>query len=185
MSDRVHAAIEADGEDCVTRIYDDEGKIEAGTASFRFSLDGIRGNDGCVDADKRDTEHTASTTREDIDSRYIAPLDTIPDSGTLRCEAINGQYGVEIILLRDETTVSAWRNSCPHKPDVRLDQGSGAIVTDDHVVCHKHGARFEQGDGDCTYGPCRGDALETIEVSVQDGDVYLTDDRFEACRRLA
>lgn len=182
MSGRIRVVIEADGRDRVDYSYDDEGEITAGDASFRFSLDGLGGTDSDrVDAETGDTGETS----EEDDPRYIAPVTAVPNSGTLRCEAINGQYGTEIILLRDGTTVSAWRNSCPHKPDVRLDPGSGAIVTDEQVVCHKHGARFEQDDGDCTYGPCRGSALDSIEVTVRGGDVYLTDDRFDACRRLA
>lgn len=58
-------------------------------------------------------------------------------------------------------------------------------MTDEHVVCREHGARFERGGGVCTHGPCRGEVLDEIEVTVRNGDVYLTDDRSEAGYRLA
>jgi hypothetical protein len=45
-------------------------------------------------------------------------------------------------------------------------------------------ARFETGDGLCTYGPCRGKVLDPVGVEVRENAVYLTDERFEACRRL-
>jgi nitrite reductase/ring-hydroxylating ferredoxin subunit len=68
---------------------------------------------------------------------------------------------------------------CPHWTDVRLDKGSGATTRDGEFVCEKHGATFRTTDGECTHGPCEGATLDAVDVSVADGGVYLTDDRFE------
>jgi nitrite reductase/ring-hydroxylating ferredoxin subunit len=170
MTDPVRVTLEDDDDSTSVRIHDDEGAVSTGGATFRFSTDRDPADD--ADADSND------------DPRYVAPVADVPTNGTLRCEARRDRRGTELILRRDGDGVSAWRNSCPHEPDVRLDPGSGAIVSDDQLVCHEHGARFECGDGVCTAGPCRGDALEAIAVAVRDGDVYLTDDRFDSCRRL-
>jgi hypothetical protein len=62
---------------------------------------------------------------------------------------------------------------------VRLDSGSGATVRDDELVCTKHGATFETATGDCTYGPCEGATIEEIDVTVEDGVVYLTEEDYE------
>lgn len=177
MSDGVRVTIEADGETESVRIHDDAGQVSAGSASFRFSVDAPES----ADADGEGSEAASET---DGDPRRVAPLGAVPTDGTLRCEARSGRRGTEVILRRDGDGVSAWRNSCPHRPEVRLDPGGGAIVDDDRIVCHKHGARFECGDGYCSSGPCRGDSLEAVAVEVRAGDVYLTDDRFEACHRL-
>ena len=42
-----------------------------------------------------------------------------------------------------------------------------------HILCATHGAEFRIEDGFCVLGPCRGQSLEPISVSVRDGDVVL------------
>lgn len=197
MRDGVRVAIEANGERRTVHVHDDEDEIDVGGATFRFAVGGNRdrSDDGAEVNEDDVAEGTATaddgaTDEDDAgdetgDPRYIGPIEEVPTDRTIRCEALAGRRGVEFILRRDGETAFAWRNSCPHKPKVRLDPGWGAMVRDGQIVCHEHGARFECGDGLCTYGPCRGDALDPILVDVRDGDVYLTDDRFEACRRLS
>lgn len=181
MGDSVRVSVETDREGESVRIHDDSGEVTSGGTTFRFSVSSASSDpsdeDTPAEADHRDAD-------EQAESRYIGPLSAVPSDGTLRCEAVNGKRGTEFILQRAGGEVLAWRNSCPHEPKVRLDLGNGAIVDDGQLVCHKHGARFGCGDGFCTYGPCRGEALDAIEVDVQDGEVYLSDDRFEACYRL-
>ena len=180
MTDSVRVTLEGNDESTSVRVYGDEGDVSTDDATFRFSVDG--GGDGDA-ADDASVPGVDERTECD-DPRYVAPLADVPADGTLRCEARAGNRGTELIVRRVADGVSAWRNSCPHKPEVRLDPGPGAIVRDEQLVCHEHGARFECGDGVCTAGPCRGDALDAITVAVRDGDVYLTDDRFESCQRL-
>lgn len=181
MTDPVRVTLEGTDDSTSARVYGDEGDVSTDNATFRFSVDGDFEGDSIDDgADEPSTD----TDSEGDDPRRIAPLADVPANGTLRCEARRDRHGMELILRRDGTEVSAWRNSCPHKPEIRLDPGSGAIVRDDQLVCHEHGARFECDDGVCTAGPCHGDRLEAVAVAVRDGAVYLTDDRFESCRRL-
>jgi nitrite reductase/ring-hydroxylating ferredoxin subunit len=182
MTDPVRITLEGDDDSTAVRVYDDEGDVSTDDATFRFSIDG--GREGDANGDDTDGNADSRDASADTDPRRIAPLEDVPTNGTLRCEARRDRRGTELILRREGTDVSAWRNSCPHKPEVRIDPGSGAIVRDDQLVCHEHGARFECGDGVCTAGPCRGDALDPIAVAVRDGTVYLSDDRFDSCRRL-
>ncbi|WP_135819803.1 Rieske (2Fe-2S) protein [Halostella litorea] len=111
----------------------------------------------------------------------IADLDAVPDDGTLLCTVRDGFDEEEVILTRlgGDGSVTAWRNFCPHWTDVRLDKGSGASVRDGELLCAKHGATFRPGDGECTHGPCEGAALDAVDVTVADGGVFLTDDRYE------
>lgn len=193
MHEGVRARVEVDDELKATEGNQD-GEVAAGDATFRFSVDrsGQRADSRHdTDADSSSgagADEEKRTDDEDADDpQYVAPLEEVPTNGTIRCEALGGRHdsAVEFVLRRDGEEAFAWRNSCPHEPDVRLDPGWGALIRDDRIVCHEHGARFECGDGLCTYGPCRGKTLDPISVAVRDGEVYLTDDRFEACRRLS
>ncbi|WP_276272352.1 Rieske (2Fe-2S) protein [Haloarcula litorea] len=170
MTDSVRVTVE-DGEDETSvRVHDDEGTVEAGEASLSFSVAGTGD-----DTDEPD---------ESGDADRIVALDEVPRDGTLRCEARSGARGTEFILHHDGDAVVAWRNSCPHQPEVPLDRGDGAIVRRDRIVCHKHGAQFEPEGGVCTHGPCAGDALDSIAVEVRDGAVYLADDRYDGATVL-
>lgn len=186
MRDSVRVSVESEAGAESVRVHDDAGEVTAGDATFSFSIGGAE-PDRTSSPDQRRGDDDDETRDEGTeDPRFVAPLVEVPAESTLRCEALQGRRGTEIILRREtESDVAAWRNSCPHKPKVPIDPGDGAIVDGDQLVCHEHGARFECDDGYCTYGPCRGEALEEIEVEVRDGDVYLSDDRFEACRRLS
>lgn len=176
MREGTRVSVETEGGEETARIHGDEGEVNAGDTTFRFSVTSSGGSD--------DTISDPAPTDEARDPRFVAPVEDVPRESTLRCEALEGRRGTEFILQRSGDDVLAWRNSCPHKPKVRLDPGDGAIVTDGQVVCHEHGARFECGDGFCTAGPCRGDSLDAVAVDVRDGDVFLTDGRFDGCRRL-
>lgn len=163
----------------MVRIDDTEGEVSAGGATFRFDVGG--------DRSERETDGGAvmeGATGSDGEAGYIAPADEVPSHGTLRFEAVAGRRRVDGILQRLDDGVVAWENSCPHKPEVKLDRGLGALVDGEQLVCHEHGARFDCDDGYCTRGPCRGRSLSPIGVAVRDGAVYLTDERFEGGRRL-
>jgi len=175
MDEPVRVTVTDGDEDKVVRIDDTEGAVEAGDATFRFDVGGTA-------PDPEDS--TAEATADEATQRHVAPVDDVPSGGTLRFEARAGRRRVDGILQRTDEGVMAWENSCPHKPEVQLDRGLGALIDGDQLVCHEHGARFNCDDGFCTRGPCRGRSLTPIDVTVRDGDVILTDERFESGQRL-
>jgi nitrite reductase/ring-hydroxylating ferredoxin subunit len=183
MSDPVDVTVDTDDESESVRIHDDDGEVEAGGATVRFSFSGTGGDQAADGTDEQPTDGDDEQPTGDGDPRHIVELDAVPTDSTLVFEARDGRRGVNCILHRSGDAVVAWRNSCPHQPEVPLDPGRGAIVRGDQLVCHKHGAQFEPDDGVCTHGPCAGDALDGIEVSVQGDSVYLTDERFERAER--
>ncbi len=85
----------------------------------------------------------------------------------------------EAVLTELEDGVAGWMNYCQHLTHIALDKGSGAPMRDGEIICANHGAYFESDSGQCTYGPCKGAFLEGIDVTAEDGDVYLTDDDYE------
>jgi nitrite reductase/ring-hydroxylating ferredoxin subunit len=112
-----------------------------------------------------------------MDSRSrIVGVEELPAGSTFLFTVREGFDEKEVLLVRLDGDVAAWRNYCPHWTDVRFDKGSGAEFRDGDTVCTRHGATFESGSGACTYGPCEGAYLEEVDVTVPDGSVYLTDD---------
>ncbi|MCU4741899.1 Rieske 2Fe-2S domain-containing protein [Halobacteria archaeon AArc-m2/3/4] len=85
----------------------------------------------------------------------------------------------EAILVRLNGDVAGWLNYCQHLTHIRLDKGSGATMRDGEIICENHGAYFESDSGLCNFGPCEGAYLNSIDVTVDDGDVFLTDPEYE------
>jgi nitrite reductase/ring-hydroxylating ferredoxin subunit len=114
------------------------------------------------------------------DASRITAVAEVPSEGTLLFTAQNGDGTEEVLLSRlSDGSVTAFVNSCPHWTDVRLDKGSGALVRNDELVCQKHGATFERDSGYCNFGPCEGAVLNTVDVTTDGDDVFLTDDDYE------
>lgn len=80
----------------------------------------------------------------------------------------------ELVVVRRGDVAFAYKNICPHlMTPLNLDDDE--LVADDgeHLTCFTHGALFRITDGFCVSGPCEGDSLEDIAVTVEDGLVKL------------
>ena len=115
------------------------------------------------------------------EDRRIVAAEEVTAGETVVFTAKDGFEKTEGLLTRlDDGTVVAFTNYCPHWRDVRLDKGSSALVRNGEIVCQKHGATFEKSSGHCDFGPCEGAVLDTFEVTVDDGAVYLAGDEWDA-----
>jgi len=76
-----------------------------------------------------------------------------------------------------EADVGAWLNRCTHEAQ-RFDTGRGVPMRDGQVVCPRHGSMFDACSGECDNGEAAGTALPAVEVAVEDGTVYLTDEDY-------
>ncbi|MFA9502715.1 Rieske (2Fe-2S) protein [Natrinema sp. H-ect1] len=92
---------------------------------------------------------------------------------------IRDQYGEpdEAILVPCEEGVEAWINRCTHEAQ-RLDTGRGVAMRDGQLICPKHGSMFDSCSGYCDNGEAADTTLPAVDVTVEDGVVYLTDDDF-------
>ncbi len=111
----------------------------------------------------------------------ITSLAAVPETSTVCFRVTNGSDDEqEAILVKEDTDeVACWLNYCQHLTHIKLDKGSGAPMRDGEIICANHGAYFEADSGECTFGPCEGAYLTAIDVTVSDGEVYLTDDEYE------
>ena len=93
---------------------------------------------------------------------------------------VRDEYGAddEVILVSCDDGVEAWVNTCTHEAQ-RLDRGFGAAMRDGEIICPKHGSMFDACSGYCDNGDAAGTTLVSVEIEVEDGEVYLTDDGVE------
>ncbi|MFC5437346.1 Rieske (2Fe-2S) protein [Rhodanobacter umsongensis] len=106
----------------------------------------------------------------------LCRLDEIPDGGATAVDAVLADGAESLILLRHGEQVHAYLNICPHAGR-RLDYAPGKfLLKNGTLICAVHGATFNQADGLCIAGPCRGEHLRAVEVRVRHGAVRLPDD---------
>lgn len=104
----------------------------------------------------------------------ICSLEELQDPG---CRGMTVTYGgqqQDIFIVRQGDAVYGYLNSCPHTggpldwvPDQFLN------LDGDHIQCATHAALFRFSDGECIAGPCKGDHLVAVPVSIEDGEVVL------------
>jgi nitrite reductase/ring-hydroxylating ferredoxin subunit len=103
----------------------------------------------------------------------LCRLDEVPESGATAVDAMLADGEESVIVLRRDGAVHAYVNVCPHAGR-RLDYAPGKfLLKGDTLICAVHGATFQQTSGTCVAGPCCGDALRELPVSVRDGVVWL------------
>ena len=101
------------------------------------------------------------------------PVSDIPEGGALGAHLPSSTGCFEIIDVRIGERVLGYHNECPHAGR-RLDWAPGRFIVDKgHVVCAAHGAMFKLDNGFCTSGPCMGNGLVPIALTVEDGAVVL------------
>lgn len=113
----------------------------------------------------------------DAAARPLASLDDLADGSLLEVEGEVDGIAESLILHRDGDRVRAWLNICPHAGR-RLDWAPGKFLLskDGLLVCAVHGASFELREGACVAGPCRGESLRTVAVTVSDGAIRIGSD---------
>ena len=106
----------------------------------------------------------------------LCGLDDIPDGGATAVNAVLAEGEENLILLRRGDDVRAYLNVCPHAGR-QLDYAPGKfLLKNELLICAVHGATFNQLDGLCVAGPCRGEHLRKVEVAVRGNAVHLASD---------
>ena len=119
---------------------------------------------------------TASAPRDEFPGERLCGLADLAATGAKGITLGEWPDAREFIVVCDGETIRAYKNRCPHNsgtletvPDRFLDADR------EHLVCSTHGARFRIEDGTCISGPCRGEGLTVVAITVIAGEVCLTD----------
>ena len=103
----------------------------------------------------------------------VCALEQVPDGGATAVDAMLADGEESLILLRRGEQVNGYLNICPHAGN-RLDYAPGKfLLKNASLICAVHGAVFNQADGLCTGGPCRGQSLRGVPLRVVDGFICL------------
>ncbi len=115
-----------------------------------------------------------------VDGTRVVSVEDVPERGSYLF-TVRDDYGdeQEVILVPCERDpgVEAWVNNCTHQ-NQRFDRGFGAPMRDGKIICPKHGSMFDACSGACDNGEAAGTALPDVEISVEGGAVFLTDDDY-------
>ena len=115
--------------------------------------------------------------------------DGAPEEGTELCtlDKIEDEAGKALVVGRGDTKwpfrmfvvrrgdeVWGYVNTCPHQ-HIPLDYFPDRFVSTDKrfIMCANHAALFNFDDGYCVSGPCAGQSLQRVPVTVRDGVVRI------------
>lgn len=82
----------------------------------------------------------------------------------------------KVILVRRNGRLFGWLDACPHYPGgTPMAWRSDAYLNGEgtHLACHSHGALFDLETGECVLGPCLGQGLTRVELTVTEGGDVL------------
>lgn len=104
----------------------------------------------------------------------ICRLDELDDPGSRGMTVTHDGRLHDIFVVRQGEQVFGYLNSCPHTggpldwvPDQFLN------LDKEYIQCATHDALFQLHDGECVAGPCRGDSLAAVPVSIEAGVVVM------------
>ncbi|WP_178861240.1 PfkB family carbohydrate kinase [Thiomicrorhabdus cannonii] len=103
----------------------------------------------------------------------IAHLNKVTNAKTLVVEAPS--IGKSVVLIKYEDQVKAYINNCPHQ-DVPLNEAYKIDVNpfEKTMKCSVHDAFFRIEDGVCVEGPCWDEALEAVDIQINEqGEIFI------------
>lgn len=103
----------------------------------------------------------------------LCALEDIPDGGAkgVLPDARGRDQG---LLVRRGDKVFGYVNNCPHYDRAPLGWKRNEFLNGakDKIMCSAHGALFRIEDGTCVVGPCLGQSLKPIRITVEGGQVF-------------
>lgn len=82
-----------------------------------------------------------------------------------------------IFITQRDGAFYAYLNNCPHLgTELEYQENQFLDMDREYIICSTHGALFQVESGNCVFGPCQGDHLTRVEISVHsDGGIYLVE----------
>ena len=110
-----------------------------------------------------------------MSSAVLCRVDEIGDPGSRGFRFGSGTELRLIFLVRHGGRIRAYENSCPHTGSPLDFRPDGFFDIDKrHILCATHGALFRIEDGYCLAGPCAGQGLKPVAITIESGRICLS-----------
>jgi nitrite reductase/ring-hydroxylating ferredoxin subunit len=113
----------------------------------------------------------------DIDlERVICRLSDLGDAGARGFTMGRGDWPLRGFVVRTQDGVRGYVNRCPHAGHP-LNLGPNRFLTPggELILCASHGALFDRESGLCIAGPCGGQSLTSVPLTIESGFVMLAE----------
>jgi len=113
----------------------------------------------------------------DIDvERVICRLSDIADPGARGFTLGRGDWPLRGFVVRENDNVWGYVNRCPHAGHpLNLQPHRFLTPGRELILCSSHGALFDRQTGFCIAGPCGGQSLTSVPLTVDAGYVMLAE----------
>jgi nitrite reductase/ring-hydroxylating ferredoxin subunit len=120
----------------------------------------------------RDKRRMAAESRPG--GRVIAKTGELPPGKVKKFWLICRQYRLDAFLVNHRGSFYAYVNRCRHMP-TPLDFVRDEFISDDgrFLRCYTHGALYEFATGLCVDGPCKGESLYPLPVTIERDEVLV------------
>lgn len=104
----------------------------------------------------------------------LCQSDDIVDPGSKEFNVKLGRKSLALFVVHKNGSFYAYENSCPHT-SASLNWQEDQFLDPDHnlIQCSVHDALFEIDSGYCISGPCSGQTLTELELSIKDNEIFL------------
>ena len=104
----------------------------------------------------------------------IAKVDEVRPGSVKKFWLICQKYRIDAFLVNDQGKFFAYVNRCRHMA-TPLDFVRDEFFSDDHrhLMCYTHGALYEPDTGLCVSGPCKGESLFRLPLTIDRGEVLV------------
>jgi nitrite reductase/ring-hydroxylating ferredoxin subunit len=103
----------------------------------------------------------------------VCRLGEIADSGAREFHFGEGRETFRLLVLRRGEIVRGYVNFCPHFSLPLNSEPDRFLLFGGRLYCANHTAAFRIEDGYCEDGPCAGDWLERVPLTLEQGVVKI------------
>jgi nitrite reductase/ring-hydroxylating ferredoxin subunit len=127
-----------------------------------------------VSIKKHSSEHSfQQSCRDNIEEQVLCRIEDVADGDSKEIE-LSGDGNFTLCLVRRNTVVHAYRNSCPHTGSpLNWTKDKFLSLDGTMIQCALHGALFRIEDGLCTWGPCLNKNLSPVPIEIRNGYIML------------
>lgn len=118
---------------------------------------------------------TILCTLDEFKRQALPPIQEHSPSLDSQTQSMGINYeGDFYIVVKVEDNFFAYLNKCPHL-NIPLEWQAHQFIDEDTqlIRCSTHGALFMPSNGECVSGPCSGEALEAVAITVSDTHIAL------------